>query len=557
MSEEEKDEFPTTRGDHLRVVGRLFNPVRCFWTMFRRNETRTMYSGYEILDFLRSMSVLWVICLHQENQWLLQAYFDKEKFAEEEVLWWNGFIWMGHFSVDLFLLISGFLIGMIIIREQRKYQRRVDLKRFGWRRFMRIYPLLLVNFGVYYCAEVYLLQGATQCQDNWWATLFFVNNIPQIIDYPDTCMLWTWSLALEMQFYVIISILLWATANKLKVQKALCWAILIGSMALRLGISIDVGATFPPPISEFGGDNRWSFELYIPAYTRIGNLFIGVLTALYELDAKIADEEKAKEVSPEEAADGIVEKEENKVIRYSWLLLRLVSLAIVTVFPLVNWSAVLDEQCEFASPECSCGVFIDGVFKDIPVKRWDEFPGYNESCSDPIEVCGTFLRLSDKCQNTTLPYWFQIFLLASYRTIFCGAWGVLVYHVLTEAKKRRELGLEPKAYVKFCAWRIWFMIAQISYGMYLWNQIIIYVVQLVAFEGYFVNNWHVSFGWKVLVLLTCTVATIAMSVVTYIIVEKPFMDIRDYNKFLTQVKADRREKEERMDSGKVITFDDA
>ena len=493
-------------------------------SMFRRNDTRQQFSGYEILDFLRSLSVLWVVCLHQQNQWILQDWFDRPKFSEEEVLWWNGFLWSGHFSVDLFLLISGFLIGMIIIREQKKYQRRVDLKRFYYRRALRIYPLLLVNFGVYFAVEKYLLK-ATQCRDNWWATIFFVNNIPQIINYSDTCMLWTWSLALEIQFYVIISLILAATPNKIGVHKAVCWLVVIGTSIARMAIALDVGALFPPAISEFGGDNRWSFELYIPAYTRMGNLFIGTLTAIYEMEAKERDEARAAQ------GLGMVEIDDStwgKVKRWSWFATRVFCLIVVLALGLVNWSAVLDEQCIFLD-DCGCN--------DIPLHLITD---HNATCNKPLDQCVQYLRLSENCGNVWLPEWFQIFLLATYRTIFCAAHGVLVYFVLVDSNRRRAHGLKATWYLRFFAHPFWFFIAQISYGIYLWNQMLIYVVQLAFFSNTFEDNLHTSFLWKIAVLAACIFFTTLFAIVTYVLVEKPFMDIRDYSKFYAKEEERRR-----------------
>ena len=503
--------------------------------MFKKNDTRQLYSGYEILDFLRSISVLWLICLHQQNQWILQEWFDRPKFSEEEVLWWNGFAWAGHFSVDLFLLISGFLIGMIIIREQKKYQRRVNLKRFYWRRLLRIYPLLLVNFGVYLAVEIHMLPS-TSCQDNWWATLFFVNNLPQVIPYPDTCMLWTWSLALEMQFYLLISLILAATPNKINVHKFICWAVVLGSFVLRMVIAIDIGALFPPAISEFGGDNRWSFELYIPGYTRIGNLFIGVLTAIYEMEAKDLDEQKrTPSLRPEDSKDMIKEGLSTSG-RCCWKALKALCLLIVISFGLVNWSALLDQQCVFLA-DCGCN--------DIPLKKIG-LENWNTTCHHDPTDCQQYLRLSENCGNAWLPHALQIFLLASYRTIFCGAYGILVYAVLVESKRRKQEGKPPTWYLRFFAKPVWFFLAQISYGMYLWNQMLIYVVQLAFFENTFKDNLHTSFLWKMLVLLACIAFTILFAMVTYVLVEKPFMDIRDYSKFLKQVKGAEGERTARV-----------
>lgn len=130
-----------------------------------------------------------------------------------------GFSWMpgGFFGVDVFFVISGFLITGIIVRELHA-TGRFSLIGFYERRARRILPALFLVIGVMYPIGWFLLvpEQFQNFNDSLRSILLFVSNyfFLGIMGYFDpnidlNPMLHTWSLAIEEQFYIFFPLILW------------------------------------------------------------------------------------------------------------------------------------------------------------------------------------------------------------------------------------------------------------------------------------------------------------------------------------------------------------
>ena len=135
----------------------------------------------------------------------------------------NGFL-----GVDVFFVISGFIITSLLARELIE-SSRIDFQHFYVRRICRILPLALFVIASSVIAS-WILNGGLEAQQSAeagiWATFFLANYYfyTEAIDYfrnPDPSVLQHyWSLAVEEQFYVVWPILLFlfflATGKKLQ-----------------------------------------------------------------------------------------------------------------------------------------------------------------------------------------------------------------------------------------------------------------------------------------------------------------------------------------------------
>src|ERR1035437_5858223 len=151
------------------------------------------------LDGLRGIAILLVWTGH---------YFAAPAMGMVRLLdgYWFRLGWTG---VDLFFVLSGFLIGGILlnVRDSPRY-----FKTFYARRFFRIVPLyyawiaiyiLLATFGAQYLsARIGTVQGVDL---SIFAQFFFLQNFRDL--HTSTVSFWwftpTWSLAIEEQFYLV------------------------------------------------------------------------------------------------------------------------------------------------------------------------------------------------------------------------------------------------------------------------------------------------------------------------------------------------------------------
>ena len=121
----------------------------------------------------------------------------------------------GFVGVDVFFVISGYLITLILMRDLQS--GAFSIKGFYRRRILRILPALFVMLGVVTAAGfVWLTPNEfTHLAKSALATTFFVSNL---LLYSDTGyftaaaatlpLLHTWSLAIEEQFYIFWPIVL-------------------------------------------------------------------------------------------------------------------------------------------------------------------------------------------------------------------------------------------------------------------------------------------------------------------------------------------------------------
>ena len=116
----------------------------------------------------------------------------------------------GFIGVDIFFVLSGFLITLILIKEYQTYQT-INFKNFYIRRFLRLAPALIIMVTTFYLYSQYFMQG-DQKDGGFIASLgalFYIANLARAFDWFNmSYLLPTWSLSIEEQFYFIWPLLL-------------------------------------------------------------------------------------------------------------------------------------------------------------------------------------------------------------------------------------------------------------------------------------------------------------------------------------------------------------
>ncbi|MGA7804139.1 acyltransferase family protein [Bradyrhizobium sp.] len=149
----------------------------------------------EELDGLRAIATLMVIAWHYigipdgPDSWLWRVFY------------------LGHFGVDLFFVLSGYLITMILLenRESESY-----FSSFYGRRALRIWPFYYLMCAICFIgwrsgASPALFRGAVP----GWTYIFGVQNVwmAKLQTFGANWLGGTWSLAIEEQFYLVFPLI--------------------------------------------------------------------------------------------------------------------------------------------------------------------------------------------------------------------------------------------------------------------------------------------------------------------------------------------------------------
>ncbi len=138
------------------------------------------------LDVLRCVAIMLVLGRHVDRYWL-----------------WTRVGWIG---VDLFFVLSGFLVSGLLFREFQN-TGRIDIRRFILRRGFKIWPAFYVYIGV-----TAILAGLIQAhrarpfpvREFAVTSLFLSNYLPSDSRFFDHI----WSLAVEEHFYLMLPLVL-------------------------------------------------------------------------------------------------------------------------------------------------------------------------------------------------------------------------------------------------------------------------------------------------------------------------------------------------------------
>lgn len=231
-----------------------------------------MTSGHRIrkeIQFLRAVAVTLVVLSH-----LGIGVFS------------GGFV-----GVDMFFVVSGFVIGLTMVNEQTS-SGRVSLRRFFERRFFRIYPplaFMVVGASVYAYvvlafdrSQDFFIEQARAALFSYGNFFFMFHKMDYFLqDANSTFFLHTWSLGLEEQFYLTLPLLiaLLAVLGRKKVfgDRIRIWRtgfFVLGAASLASALAIYNGQ-----LGWFSSEFRSVFVFY-STLTRAWEFLLGLLVAI-------------------------------------------------------------------------------------------------------------------------------------------------------------------------------------------------------------------------------------------------------------------------------------
>jgi peptidoglycan/LPS O-acetylase OafA/YrhL len=176
----------------------------------------------------------------------------------------------GWIGVDLFFVLSGYLIGGQLLAELAR-NKRLNLGGFYARRVLRIMPAYFVILTIYFLVPSW--REYPDMAQPLWKFLVSVQNVAL---HGGTAFSHAWSLAVEDQFYLALPFILLLFFPRPRGAIVLSCVIILGGILLRAFLAAqnatDTGVSFR-------GFQAW---IYYPTWTRLDPLVLGVVIAAIE-----------------------------------------------------------------------------------------------------------------------------------------------------------------------------------------------------------------------------------------------------------------------------------
>eukprot|EP00978_Attheya_sp_CCMP212_P041160 scaffold232507_cov63-Attheya_sp.AAC.1 len=275
-------------------------------------------SSLQCLDGIRTLSILWIMLGHVVAIWSSNGFLNPADFLPPRGVTSTSlgqFLFAARFSVDTFLLVSGFLAVLVLLKRLPTSSGNNSLGAMGrWipplviYRLVRIVPLygiclvfwwqlapLLLYVGNSITAPPALWDygwhhSTELCNEWWWTNVLFINNwVPFNRAEMDTCFFHSWYLAVDMQLFLLAPLLIWAHYHSLQRHPDKKWYQTRGSRATLLLLLTSISSvaylTYNRGWSANSFDGqavvRFHQEGYDKPYVRAQGYFIGILLGMW------------------------------------------------------------------------------------------------------------------------------------------------------------------------------------------------------------------------------------------------------------------------------------
>jgi peptidoglycan/LPS O-acetylase OafA/YrhL len=338
-------------------------------------------------------------------------------------------------AVDSFFFISGFLGGFVILKKLSKSRARFHLTPSVYgvmllHRYLRVTPLYLMTLlwwihmtpTLAYGPFTQISKVTASCNGNMYLNMLYINNIiPADGSAESTCAGWTWYLADDFQFFALTPLLLSVYLYKPAAGKAVISALIIGCVVISGVASHNVHADIT------SNDSSYDVHLYTRPWTRLSPYLIGVLLAAYFYER----ENRMKREQAQAQAAGMQRDESGtRAVTYG---LRLMYAGSGLVLVLFNYLLIWDNYKGVVVTSETTGLTTGGIMSGD----------------------GTWPQASKNIFNTV-------------QRTFLGLGLAGVSHCFFTARGWRALTF-------FIEHPCFEALGKLSYGAYLWSNIILYV----------------------------------------------------------------------------------
>ncbi|XP_031849499.1 O-acyltransferase like protein-like [Nomia melanderi] len=251
---------------------------------------------------LRVISMAWVILGHT----CITAFKYADNMEYRKVVERKFFfqtITNGAFSVDTFFFMGGLLVSFLFFRTNAKGDLKTltqgtrgivsgSLKFIGLLiyRFCRLTAPYMFVLGVVQIAMKWFHSNSVfepptadhyNCPNYWWRNLLYINTLFPV---EQMCMIWSWYVADDTQFYIVGAVILVLATNHFKIATFALTTLLLSSWLTTgyIALANNHMPTSDDPLALFD-------KIYDKPWTRLGPYLIGMSIGyfLFKTDCKI------------------------------------------------------------------------------------------------------------------------------------------------------------------------------------------------------------------------------------------------------------------------------
>ncbi len=164
------------------------------------------------IDGLRFIAIITVI-LHHSMSILLPAS-GRSGYVNSQTDWTAAgdrfssivsLAYTGHFGVNLFFAISGFILALPFAARLLQDRPAPDLKNYFLRRVTRIEPPYVICITLFFLYLTFVKGRGAELLPHFFASLFYANGLVYGTHNPINSV--TWSLEIEIQFYLLVPLM--------------------------------------------------------------------------------------------------------------------------------------------------------------------------------------------------------------------------------------------------------------------------------------------------------------------------------------------------------------
>jgi peptidoglycan/LPS O-acetylase OafA/YrhL len=197
------------------------------------------------LDFVRGIAILMVMAGHFHRPQTGVRILDEFAYLMDL---------FGSQGVDLFFVLSGYLVGGLLLKEYRD-TGKIQPGRFLLRRTFKIWP------PYYFLIGFHLLARHHPANTFLWQNFFHLQN------YLGSSLRQTWTLSIEEHFYLLLALVFGFAASRRFTPAAIL------KVCIALGLLAFAARSITAAMGNYAGALRWT-------QNRIDSLLFGVVLAL-------------------------------------------------------------------------------------------------------------------------------------------------------------------------------------------------------------------------------------------------------------------------------------